>query len=390
MRILLANEARAGGGGVETYLANLVAALQDRGHQVALLYANPATETGPTRIDTPESWSVADLGLGAAVERVRAWRADVTFSHNLGRLDVDETLAAAGPVVKMMHGYFGTCVSGQKAHLFPASRACSRRCGPACLALYLPRRCGRIDPLEMMANYRWAGRQRALFAKYRSLVVASGHMRAEYLAHGVPPDRVHGIPLFAPAGAAPPATAAACVDVAFIGRLTALKGPAILIDAARIASRRLGRTLSLTFAGEGPERAAIQALAHDGLIDVTAPGWLDVRARTAVLARTRLLAVPSVWPEPFGLVGLEAGALGVPAVAFDTGGISEWLTDGVNGRLVRPAGDPRALGDAMAAVLADPATRARLSAGALEVARRLDVDAHVSRIEAVLETARAS
>jgi glycosyltransferase involved in cell wall biosynthesis len=390
MRILLANEARAGGGGVETYLANLSTALQGRGHDVALLYANPPNETGPTMIGAPDSWSVAELGLGRALERVRSWRADVTFSHNMGRLDVDEALAAAGPVVKMMHGYFGTCVSGQKAHLFPASRACSRLCGPACLALYLPRRCGRIDPLEMISNYRWAARQRALFAKYRSLVVASGHLRAEYLAHGVPPDRVHGIPLFATTETPPPVTAASRVDIAFVGRLTALKGPAILIDAARIASRRLGRTLSVTFAGEGPERAALQALALDGLIDVTASGWLDVRARTGLLARTHLLAVPSVWPEPFGLVGLEAGALGVPAVAFDTGGISEWLTDDVNGRLVRPAGDPRALGDAIAAVLADPATLARLSAGALEVARRLDVEAHVSKIEAVLDTARAS
>src|SRR5437660_8613800 len=175
MRILLANEARAGGGGVETYLATTAAGLSARGHDVALLYGNPAAEVGPTRIDVARSWSVADLGLDSALAHVRGWAPDVAYSHNMRRLDVDEALARRGPVVKLMHGYFGTCVSGQKAFLFPAARPCSRMCGPACLALYVPRRCGQLDALEIVANYRWASRQRALFPEYRSIVVASRH-----------------------------------------------------------------------------------------------------------------------------------------------------------------------------------------------------------------------
>ena len=48
--------------------------------------------------------------------------------------------------------------------------------------------------------------------------------------------------------------------------------------------------------------------------------------------------VPSIWPEPFGQVGPEAGLYGVPAAAFAVGGTPSWLTDGVNGRLA--PGDP--------------------------------------------------
>ena len=54
-----------------------------------------------------------------------------------------------------------------------------------------------------------------------------------------------------------------------------------------------------------------------------------------------LLVVPSVWPEPFGLVGPEAAHHGVPSAAFAVGGIPEWLVDGVSGHLAagdRPTG----------------------------------------------------
>jgi len=388
MRVLLANEARAGAGGVETYLSALAEALVQRGHRVALLYANPALESGPTGIDAAESWSAADLGLSGALKRALDWNPDVAFSHNMRRLDLDEALAASVPLVKMMHGYFGTCVSGQKAHLFPRAQVCTRICGTACLGLYVPRRCGQLAPVEMIANYRWASRQRALFDRYRAIVVASRHMRDEYLSHGVAPARVHAIPLFSADGA-PALPGEKNLDAVFLGRLTTLKGPGILLDAAAIAAKTLRRRLSIAIAGEGPERAALErASSRAGEIRVELPGWVGANARRDLLSRARLLAVPSVWPEPFGLVGLEAAAMGVPAVAFDVGGIREWLTDGVNGVLVRPAGDASALGAAIRRLLERPAELSRLARGARDAATRLDVSAHLGRLETVLREAR--
>jgi glycosyltransferase involved in cell wall biosynthesis len=387
MRILLANESRAGAGGVETYLSATAEALRRRGHEVALLYANRAAEPGATLIATTESWSVADAGLPAVLEQVRKWRPDVCFAHNMRELDIDAALLREGPVVKMMHGYFGTCVSGQKAFLAPAAAACTRICGPACLVYFAPRRCGRRRPLEVVRHYRWATRQRALFPKYRSFVVASEHMRGEYVAHGVAPDRIQAIPLFA-AEPSRPAPGGPTLDVLFLGRMTELKGPALLLDALTRASRALGRRLSVVMAGEGPLRERLRdAAAEIAGLDATFPGWVGSRARAELLGRAALLAVPSVWPEPFGLVGLEAAAFGIPAVAFDVGGIREWLTDGVNGRLI-PAGDTAAMGNAITALLKDPQERGRLGAGAHAVFGRFSPDAHLSRLEAVLERAR--
>jgi glycosyltransferase involved in cell wall biosynthesis len=389
MRILIANEALAGGGGVETYLAALVPALQAAGHEVGVLHDNPASETGPQRIAPEGTWSasVQDEGLAGASARVRGFAPDVCFSHNMRTLGIDARLLEEWPVVKMMHGHFGDCVSGHKAFSFPGVVACTRTFGPGCLAYYMPRRCGRANPLVMMQQYGWGTRQRALLPRYRGVVVASRFMRNEYLRVGVLPEKVHAISLFAPPSQ--PANTVLDgrrpVDVVFLGRLTALKGPEVLVDAAAHASRRLGRRVSVVLAGVGPERDRLETLAAARGIDARFPGWLAPRERDAVLPQASLIAVPSRWAEPFGLVGLEAGVFGTPAVAFDVGGISDWLTDGMNGRLVDPGLGATGFGHAIAEVLASPELWRKLSAAARETGARFSVENHLRLLMPVLE-----
>jgi glycosyltransferase involved in cell wall biosynthesis len=305
-------------------------------------------------------------------------------------LDVDDRLTREWPTAKMMHGYFGACVSGQKAFSSPSIAVCTRRCNAGCLAYYLPRRCGQVRPDKMIAQYAWAIRQQHLFPRYAAIVVASDHMRREYLKYGLDESRVHTIPLFATEARATGSPAAPQIDLLFLGRLTALKGPQELLRAAgRVL---IGRPLRVAIAGEGPARRALERMARElethRPVSVEFTGWVDAAARSALLARTAVLAVPSLWPEPFGLVGLEAGLHGVPAIAFDVGGVREWLQDGVNGFVVRPAGESilrqAMFGDAIAKVLGDQDLRARLSAGARAVAARLNVHVHIAELERVL------
>ena len=101
-----------------------------------------------------------------------------------------------------------------------------------------------------------------------------------------------------------------------------------------------------------------------------------------------LLAVPSVWPEPFGLVGIEAGCVGLPAVAFAVGGIPDWLIPGKSGELA-PGDPPTADGLALAIVraLADPTPLQRLRIGAWEVARTFRPGRHLDELERILDAA---
>ena len=257
------------------------------------------------------------------------------------------------PVVKMMHGYFGTCIGGQKAHTFPAVEACAREFGLACLGLYLPRRCGQLRPALMVSQFGWASRQRKLFDRYAHVVVASQHMAREYARHGIASRRLTAAPLFPTASS----TAALRIPpplptVLFLGRMTAIKGGDILIRAAALRWPDCSRSpCGSRLQATGQPRSNWRTLAREQNVEAVFHGWVAGDARTALLRSASLIAVPSLWPEPFGLVGLEAAVHGVPAVGFDVGGVGEWLRDDVNGRLVPAVGSSSALGSAIARML---------------------------------------
>jgi glycosyltransferase involved in cell wall biosynthesis len=99
-----------------------------------------------------------------------------------------------------------------------------------------------------------------------------------------------------------------------------------------------------------------------------------------LLAAADLAVHASIEPEPFGLVVVEAMALGVPLIASADGGPAE-IVDESSGLLVPPA-DPAALALALGRVAADQALRRTMSDAACRRARRFDlahsIDAHVS------------
>jgi glycosyltransferase involved in cell wall biosynthesis len=389
MRILLANDGFGDAGGVQTYLDAIAGGLLSRGHELAILHrdATPAPfAAGATR--TLPQFSVAGGAIEETLARIAVWAPNRCFSHNMNILDVDRALMARWPVVKFMHGYLGTCIGGQKRYAFPVNRPCDRRFGLPCLALYGPRHCGELKIGTLIQQYRWARGQRELFGGYRAIVVASEHMRREFVRNGVAPAQLQVNPLFATHGEQPPLPpplAGAETTVAFVGRMTVLKGGELLVPAVAEASARLGRPIRLLLLGDGPQRASWEALAANHRVPCTSPGWLEGDQLWLALRRATLLAVPSTWPEPFGLVGLEAAALGVPAVAFDVGGIREWLRPGVNGYLV-PSDPPRAgaFADALVMMLSDTDRLNAMACRAVTVAREMSLDRHLDRLEQIL------
>jgi glycogen synthase len=141
-------------------------------------------------------------------------------------------------------------------------------------------------------------------------------------------------------------------DIAFVGRLVPDKGGAVLIDAiAELATR--GLAPKVTFVGAGPDLSRLKAQAtHRGVAtEIAFAGAVQGIELALLLNRHRVLAVPSLWEEPFGIVALEGAACGCFVIGTRGGGLPEAI--GPTGYTIAN-GDAGFLADALCKILLDP------------------------------------
>jgi glycosyltransferase involved in cell wall biosynthesis len=174
--------------------------------------------------------------------------------------------------------------------------------------------------------------------------------------------------------------------MAFVGRLSAEKGIATLLEAWN-SDRSLPR---LKIAGDGPLSSAVQAAAAaDRRIE-----WLG-RLQTAevngLIASARALVMPSVWYETFGRTIAEAFAAGTPVIASNLGAMAELVADGRTGRLFEPGNAAALAARARRVATAPPAEISAMRAAARrEYLSRFTPEHNYARLLDIYEIARAS
>jgi glycosyltransferase involved in cell wall biosynthesis len=394
MRVAVANWHSRVVGGAESYIKGVVTALESAGIELAML-SERESAPGRERIELSAgapTWCVSDIGEQAALAAMREWRPDIVYVHLIESTALEARLLEIAPAVLFAHSYHGMCISGEKTFKFPDVRPCGLPFGWKCLLHFYPNRCGGLSPITMWQDYLKQSERHSMLPKYSAIATASEYLRRQLIANGVKPERVHKLAMpvsatFAEPGSHPVASRTDDTKrIIFVGRMGLLKGTGILLDSMPAVAAALNSKVNLTFIGDGPGRTAWEEKARgvearDARISIEMAGWKKPEEIRAMLAEADLLVVPSVWPETFGLVGPEAGRLGVPAAAFDVGGIPEWLVDGVNGELA-PGNPPTAQGlaDAIVRCLRDPAVHKRLRAGALEISQRFDTRLHVQSL----------
>lgn len=120
--------------------------------------------------------------------------------------------------------------------------------------------------------------------------------------------------------------------VAFLGRLSPEKGPEEAIDIARDAG------VPLRIAAKVPRRERkyfkekLEPRIDGQQVKLT--GEVDENTKEKFLAGASALLFPIDWPEPFGLVMIEAMACGTPVIGFRNGSVPEVIEDGVSGFIV--------------------------------------------------------
>ena len=138
--------------------------------------------------------------------------------------------------------------------------------------------------------------------------------------------------------------------LAFLGRISSEKRPDRAISLAKALGIPLKIAAKVDKADEKYFREVIFPLI-DGNDGVEFIGEVDERQKTAFLGEARALLFPIDWPEPFGLVMIEAMACGTPVLAFRNGSVSEVIEDGLTGRIVQ------SMPEAAAALARSPGAR---------------------------------
>jgi glycosyltransferase involved in cell wall biosynthesis len=344
-------------------------------------------------LDFPEQarvWGRDQSGTTAVLEEIKQWRPDLIFCHGETDLQFEAQLLELAPGIFFAHNYHASCISGLKTTRFPKTAPCSRRFGPGCLVQYFPRRCGGLNPVTMLQLYRNRSARLHLLQKYAAIVTNSECLAEEYRRHGL---QAQCLPLFAQGSVQPSARKPASPQrwrLLFIGRMEELKGGGVFLQAAPAIRGQLDRDLEIILIGDGPQRGAWQKSgsqiesAHRG-ISTRFKGWLEEPELNSEIDEADLLVVPSLWPEPFGLVGIECGLRGLPAVAFAVGGIPEWLHDGENG-YVAAADPPKPSSLARAIVRAlHPANYEKLCQNARKLALHWSLERHCDACTSLIE-----
>jgi glycosyltransferase involved in cell wall biosynthesis len=391
MRLLFVHERFGALGGAESNILLTARELRLRGHSVGMAHGGGDAGDGDWHDVFLDRFPLGESDAAGDLDRaLTQFQPDIVYLHKFAEPGVLRALASCRrPVVRMVHDHDLYCMRSYKYH-YLSRRICTRGASAYCVfpcGASLARATGPGFPVRWV-SYRAKLREIAANKKFHRLIVATAYMRSELLRNGFPLDQIEihpPVPRPAPFPEAPSFSSRNLI--VYSGQVIRGKGVDVLLESlARVTS-----PFECVILGDGSQRAPCERLSSRlGLGGrVHFEGFVP-QARIKDFYRDASLAVmSSVWPEPFGAAGLEAMRCGLPVVAFDAGGISEWLLDGVNGFLA-PWMDRDAFAAKVDALLQDKTLARRLGQGGREmVDERYDFGAYIDGLEGLFTRAAA-
>lgn len=390
MKILVACERVDAEGGTETYLRGLLPALAARGHDVRVI-ARSVQSPDAYGVDARElAWSdehdAPSVPAAQAAARIaQEFAPDVAAVHNVLDPGVVEALGAhAAHLAYHLHDHRPFCPNGDR--LYPQGGGiCALPMGRfACSWHALVNGCAYGPRLRTLGLINLRERVARAIAAADATIALSDYVAGLARSNGVTSELLHVVapPLERDAFAQTPADRPHDDVVLFAARVMPSKGARSLVRS--LAKLPQARRPLLRIAGDGPDLTSTLDEARAQGVRVEPLGRLDPAAMRDAYDRATIVAMPSLWGEPYGLVGIEAFARGRPVVAYDAGAIGEWLDGG--GRIV-DRGDEAALSAAIASLL-EPQAWAAAARSAFASAGIYSLDAHVERLEAIYRSCR--
>ncbi|MEO7678812.1 MAG: glycosyltransferase family 4 protein [Verrucomicrobiota bacterium] len=337
MKLLFVHERFGALAGAEANAHITATELKRRGHVVGIIH-------GPTTGKAEAAWqetftdrfSLRERGNAQRVQAaLDSFQPDIIYVHKMAELEVIDTLVRSKiPLVRMVHDHDIYCMRSYKYNYFTrkiCTNAAGLRCIFPCVASFARNSEGGF-PLKFI-SYSDKKREIRLNHQFQRMVVVTNYMKDELLRNGFEAEKIEIHPPVPRMG--DPDLRSSFSErnlIVYAGQIIRGKGVDVLLESLA----RLTVPFECIILGDGTHRPFCEALSKKLKLDdrVKFMGFVPQEELKNFYRECTIMAISSVWPEPFATIGMEAMRYGIPVVAFDAGGIKDWLKDGQNGFLV--------------------------------------------------------
>lgn len=344
MKILHVHDHYVPCGGAEVYFTDIVNSLEDKGHENVILYSAMKDHTyrsGKIReyFIPPRPGLFKSLPLLKEVRKIiNEVNPDIIHLHGFhGSMSplIIMIMRTMKPTVHTAHDIMAFCLNRQKIYR-KENCICTRAVGWRCLISKCLRPFEEGTLLSTIKQIIIQSLEMRQYRRLQKIIVASNYMKEELIRNGLSPENIKVLYYFLN-------THNNWIIhkhgenrsniILYVGRIEKNKGVGELIEILNMIKDTPWKAKIIGYGSyEDEVRKKIHALGLSNNVEMI--GFIPHKDLPHYYAEASVIVVPSCYPEPFGLVGIEAMYFGKPVVAFNVGGIGEWLNDGETGFLV--------------------------------------------------------
>jgi len=398
LKIVHINEYYSYYGGAESYLLAICKSLEEMGHKIIIISSSEKEHTHVS--GRREYFLSGSYGLrssfrvkGSFKEILERENPDIIHLHNTQYFISPWTLKyflSIKPVVITVHDVRLFCPSFRWKVIPSLDTLCDYPLGLNCF------RNGCYPFLSETRSFLWnlhkfllGVHNLKISRAINRIMVPSSYMAEQLVINGFPRERIMVIPHFTEEvtnNETGTATGGSESIILYVGKLAANKGIMQFIEALSLLKDKDWRAEII---GEGEMYGDAFALADRLGVNtrINFTGNLTRKKLNDHYIRCHSVVIPSMVPESFGLAGIEAMKFGKPIIAFDSGGIKEWLVNNENGFIVK-RGDVKALASSISRLLEDRCLAEKMGEnGKKRVKKHYRKDLHLKKLLAVYEEA---
>lgn len=351
MRILQVNEKYGQFGGVERFINRLTVNLRQRGLSVGLAFQERMKKADDEFVTDGlfEIPGLSDFTYDKISEIenriedcVKTFQPDIVHLHSIRNPFAIKKFISLKPTVWFCHDYYFTCLR-QPPDRFSKFFGQAENFNPDFFCYLLALLDGQLslNPVEAYRRIKNKQFEQQSFLGIKKITVDSEYVKKTLINCSFFGDLIEILPSTIESLPPLPSPIPNQGNVLFVGRLEREKGILVFLESLLLL-KTADFKVKIAGAGRCEEQVKTFIRTHSFSGQVEFLGYQKSDSLPALYSWADLVAVPSIWPEPFGMTGIEAMSYARPVVGFNVGGTSEWLKDNENG-LFAKYNDPKDL-----------------------------------------------